>query len=151
MIIRNERQYRATRAQAEKFARTLREWDGSGAANPAVHPVLRKAQVEALRSQLADLRRQLREFEGLRTGRRRVAPAGTLDDLPRRLVQGRIAAGLTQRELAARLGLKEQQIQRYEATGYASATLRRLRQVAGAIFSHTVRANRRARRTRVGT
>ena len=32
-----------------------------------------------------------------------------------------------------RLGLKEQQIQRYEATDYASASLTRTREVAGAL------------------
>ncbi len=37
---------------------------------------------------------------------------------------------LSQRQLADRLGLKEQQIQRYEATQYASASLSRLREVA---------------------
>lgn len=40
--------------------------------------------------------------------------------------QGRIAAGLSQKELSERLGLKERQIQRYEATDYASANLTRV-------------------------
>ena len=40
--------------------------------------------------------------------------------------QGRIAAGLSQKELAERLGLKEQQIQRYEATNDASTSLTRV-------------------------
>ena len=52
------------------------------------------------------------------------------DELPQALIQGRIAAGLSQKELAARLGLKEQQIQRYEATDYASASLTRVCEVA---------------------
>jgi len=34
----------------------------------------------------------------------------------------RIAAGLSQKELAAKLGLKPQQIQRYEAGNYQGAT-----------------------------
>jgi transcriptional regulator with XRE-family HTH domain len=53
--------------------------------------------------------------------------------LPRTLIQARIAAGLSQKELARRLGLKEQQIQRYEATDYASAKLSRLRAVMHAL------------------
>ena len=38
------------------------------------------------------------------------------------LIQARIAAGLSQEELAAKLGLKPQQIQRYEAGNYQGAT-----------------------------
>ena len=50
--------------------------------------------------------------------------------LPQALPQGRIAAGLSQKELAERLGLKEQQIQRDEATDDASASLTRICEVA---------------------
>ena len=46
------------------------------------------------------------------------------------LIQGRTAAGLSQKELAKRLGLKEQQLQRYEATDYASSSLTRVCEVA---------------------
>ena len=42
-------------------------------------------------------------------------------------------AGLTQKELARRLGLKEQQIQRYEATRYAGASLTRIQAVVEAL------------------
>lgn len=47
--------------------------------------------------------------------------------------QGAIAAGLSQRELAERLGLKEQQVQKYEATEYTSASLARIRAVIHAL------------------
>ena len=41
--------------------------------------------------------------------------------------------GLSQKELADRIGLKEQQIQRYEATEYASASLTRIQEIIGAL------------------
>ena len=56
--------------------------------------------------------------------------ARSLRELPIVLIEGRIAAGLTQRELAERLGLPEQQIQRYEATLYGGVSLERLQEVA---------------------
>jgi transcriptional regulator with XRE-family HTH domain len=43
------------------------------------------------------------------------------------------ARGLSQRDLAGKLDLKEQQIQRYESEEYASASLRRLAEVANAL------------------
>ena len=81
-----------------------------------MHPVPRKAQADALRSQLADLRAEMKHYESLRSGKPIALHVRSFDDLPRALIQARIAAGLSQRKLADRLGLKEQQIQRYEAT-----------------------------------
>ncbi len=46
------------------------------------------------------------------------------------LIQARIAQGLTQHQLASKLKLKEQQIQRYESEVYASANIRRLAEIA---------------------
>jgi ribosome-binding protein aMBF1 (putative translation factor) len=130
-MIRNEREYRITKAQAERFRQTLAEFHAEKGWE--VHPRLRQAQADALRSQLADLESELRQFESLRSGRRRVIRAQGLDELPRALIQARLASGLSQRELAGRLGLKEQQIQRYEATEYASASLRRINEVVHAL------------------
>ena len=42
----------------------------------------------------------------------------------------RIAAGLTQEDLAGRLGVKPQQIQRYEASDYQTASFARLLEIA---------------------
>ena len=44
-MIRNERQYRITRAQAEKFENAINELVSAPDA-PGVHPVLRKAQID---------------------------------------------------------------------------------------------------------
>ncbi len=123
-MIKNERQYRMTKAQAEKFAKALQEL----ATTPKrrVHPVLHKAQIDALKSQLGDLQRELTEYETLRSGKRKVVALTSLEELPKTLIQARIAAGLSQEDLAAKLGLKPQQIQRYEATEYQSASLARV-------------------------
>ena len=40
---------------------------------------------------------------------------------------------MSQEDLAQRLGLKEQQIQRYEATDYAAASLARVSEIAKAL------------------
>jgi ribosome-binding protein aMBF1 (putative translation factor) len=131
-MIKNERQYRTTKAQAEKIQKAIalvvrRKPKGQ------VHPLLHKAQQDALRSQLGDLKAELREYEALRSGDRKGLASTSLDELPRTLIQARIAVGLSQKDLADRLGLKEQQIQRYEATNYASASLTRVQQVARAL------------------
>ena len=72
-------------------------------------------------------------LEALRDGRRGVIELTSLDELPRALIEGRIAAGFTQSDLAKRLGVPEQQVQRYEATDYASTSFSRLVEVANAV------------------
>lgn len=92
--------------------------------------MLHKAQIDALKSQLRDLQGELAEYATLRSGKRKVVTLESLEELPKTLIQARIAAGLSQEELAAKLGLKPQQIQRYEATKYQSASLERVHAVA---------------------
>jgi ribosome-binding protein aMBF1 (putative translation factor) len=127
-VIKNERQYRITKAQAEKFAKALHEQTRTS--KREVHPVLYKAQMGALKSQLEDLQRELGEYEMLRSGKRKVVALASLEELPKTLIQARIASGLSQEELAAKLGIKPQQIQRYEATEYQSASLERVATIA---------------------
>ena len=126
-MIKNERQYRITKAQAEKFEKAIQEMTRSPKGE--VGAVLRKAQREAMKSQLGDLHHDLEEYETLRSGHRKVVALGSLEELPKTLIQARIAAGLSQEGLAAKLGLNPQQIQRYEATDYHSASLERVNEI----------------------
>ncbi len=101
--------------------------------------MLRKAQVDALKSQCADLQRDLTEYERLKSGKQKVVALTSLEEIPKTLIQARIAGGLSQEELAAKPGLKPQQVQRYEATEYQSASLERVTEVArvlGVKFRH---------------
>ena len=132
-MIKNERQYRITRTQAERFARTLEGLRNRPEGADGVHPMIAQAQVDAVSSQLTDLEAELREYEAIREGRFEVEALRVVADLPELLIKARIAQGLTQRDLADRLGLKEQQIQRYEATDYATAKWSRIREVAGVL------------------
>jgi DNA-binding XRE family transcriptional regulator len=128
-MISNERQYRITKAQAEKFSRALQE----AVARSGVDPLLQKLEEDALRSQLYDLEQELGEYEMLRSGVESVLTLDSFAELPGALIKARVASGLTQKDLADRLGLKEQQIQRYEATDYTAASVRRLKQVIEAL------------------
>ena len=88
--------------------------------------MLLKAEQEGINSQIADLRAEIKEYEELRAGQYAIPALDTFTEFPLVLIKARIAKGLTQRELAERLGLKEQQIQKYESTEYASASLQEL-------------------------
>ena len=132
-MIKNERQYRITRTKAERFARTLEGLRERPEGVDGIHPMIAQAQVDAVSSQLADLEAELREYEAIREGKFQAEELSVVADLPALLIKARIAGGLSQRELADRMGLKEQQIQRYEATDYATAKWSRIREVAGVL------------------
>jgi len=130
-MIKNERHYRITKAQLIKFENALSLQDKEPEED--LHPMLIKAQRDSLQSQLDDLRAQVDEYEALRSGKRSVLELNSWEELPRALIQARIAARLSQKALAERLGLKEQQIQQYEASEYASADFERINQVIQAL------------------
>lgn len=128
-MIKNERQYRITKTQAEKFARALGEIQTRSSGDP----LMAELAANALRSQLDELQQELHEYDELSSGKQTIISVESFDELPSAMVQARIAAGLSQRELADRLGIKEQQVQRYEATDYQAASLARLQEVVNAL------------------
>jgi ribosome-binding protein aMBF1 (putative translation factor) len=132
-MIKNERQYRITKAQVQRFEEALKDLANDEEEKRRENPLLFEVQVSAIESQLEDLREELAEYETLMAhseGKPFVFELPTLEALPLTLIKARIAAKLSQKDLAERLGLKEQQIQRYEATEYASASLARVFEVS---------------------
>lgn len=127
VLIKNERQYRITKSQAAKFEKAIDEV--KAAREAGTHPVLRKAQLDAMKSQMEDLQHEIEEYESLRSGKRKAVILGSLEEISNALIQARIAAGLSQEDLADKLGIKPQQIQRYEATDYQSASLEKINQI----------------------
>jgi transcriptional regulator with XRE-family HTH domain len=91
---------------------------------------VRQIEIDALESQIQDIRADMARYENLRAGQIEFPETCSLEELPTRLIEIRIASNLTQTELAGILGLKPQQIQRYEASRYSGASLARLTNVA---------------------
>lgn len=130
-MIKNERQYRITKAQVDRFSDAIKHVEGSS--DIGLDPILKRAQVAALQSQLKDLQDEVLAYEALQAGSAQVVEVESFDDIPSALIRARIASGLSQKDLAARLGLKEQQVQRYEATNYSGASFSRLSEVVKAL------------------
>lgn len=127
-MIKNERQYRITKAQARRFEEALAEL--ARRQRPSnITPRLWQAQCDAAESQLRDLQDEIDAYERLHVGKSRELVLEAVEDLPKTLIRARIAAGMTQAGLAHRLGVKTQQVQRYEATEYESASFARIRKV----------------------
>ena len=126
-MIRNERQYRVSAAQRDKLAHELARVDEHDAPAWVVDGIK-----DSLKSQMAAIESELTEYELLQTqGAEFSVP--DLASLPRELVRARISRSMSQRDLAEVLGVKEQQIQRYEATDYAGASVGRISDVMTAL------------------
>ncbi len=129
-MITNEVQYRATKAHLQQFEEALANLEAAAGTKPTK---LARLEIDAVASQAEDLRSELDEYDRLRSGQVSTFEASTLADLATLLVKARIARGWTQRRLGEALGVAEQQVQRYEATGYRGASLARICDVAAAL------------------
>jgi HTH-type transcriptional regulator/antitoxin HigA len=125
-MIFSDRQYAVSKEQLGK----LRDALSAVRADVRKQERLRVIEAKALQSQMEDIERELVEYDLLKSGGVNFAESFSLSNLPRILIQARIAKGLSQTDLAERLGMKAQQVQRYEATEYMSASLARLIEVA---------------------
>jgi DNA-binding XRE family transcriptional regulator len=131
-MIKNEREYRITKAHLAGF-------EGGLVANderefpPNIDPGMKKLMHDAIASEIEVLRAQVDHYEKLRDGHITSREITSLHELPIALIEARIAARLTQRQLAERVGVAEQQIQRWEANDYSGVGLDRVQSVADAL------------------
>lgn len=69
-MIADERQYGITRKRAVSLAHAIQQFDTNSQERTDVCPRLVRAELEALKSQLADLRAELGEYEELKSADR---------------------------------------------------------------------------------
>jgi HTH-type transcriptional regulator/antitoxin HigA len=125
-MIYSDKQYSISRAQHAKLEQAL----AAAKERASDQSWLQQAEIDALKSQIADVESELAEYELLKSGQVSFSKTYALEELPRVLVQARIASGMSQTELAKKLNMKAQQVQRYEATDYRGASLARLIEVS---------------------
>jgi transcriptional regulator with XRE-family HTH domain len=79
------------------------------------------------------MRVEVAEYEKLKRGKVKVLTAKTFHELPEVIIKARIARSMTQKQLAESLGMKEQQIQRYESSNYASVSFSTIERIIEAL------------------
>jgi HTH-type transcriptional regulator/antitoxin HigA len=132
-MISNDRQYKITRAELERLKDALRNFDDLERVREGIDPLIITAQRDSIQSQVSELEQQILAYEQLSSGRVRRLFPNSVTDIGQKLVDARIAQGWTQRSLAERLGMKEQQVQRYESEKYRTANLSRIAEIAEAL------------------
>jgi HTH-type transcriptional regulator / antitoxin HipB len=133
-MILNERQHGLTQAHLRKFQSTAADLAQAVVLADSPNQKLRaQAHLDAINSQIETLQQELQEYQNLKSGNITKLEFSTLAQLPEALIKARIVRGLTQEQLGALLGLQAQQIQRYESTFYASASLSKILEVQKAL------------------
>ncbi len=119
-MIRNEHQLRVAQRKLRDLERSI---------EASVDPVDRE-QYSRL---VEDLQKEIGEYEAIRAGVLDWFKVSSLDDVVEAAIKARIAKGWTQAQLAERLGVSEQQVQKDEASGYARAGWVRVADVVDAL------------------
>jgi len=127
-VIENQREVLGTKAQIARLEGALA---ASRKAEGRMHPTIYRAMIVGIEGMIEEMKQELREYEELQGAAS--LHLGRAEELPEALIKARIARGYTQRDLAERLGLQPQQIQRYEARGYRSASFKRLIEIMRAL------------------
>ncbi|MBB6239650.1 HTH-type transcriptional regulator/antitoxin HigA [Pedobacter sp. AK013] len=132
-MITNDRQHKITKARLDEFKHALDFHLSSSPQHENVHPKIIKAYQDSIETQISELENEIFEYEELKAGNILITEIRDLKELPLMLIKARIANGMTQLKLAEKLGMKMQQIQRYESENYGSVSLKTLIRIADSL------------------
>lgn len=130
MKIKNDWQYRNTKGELKRLRAAFKAFNDAPEKHPGMHPRIIQAQKDGLQSQIETIAAEIKTYEKLLKKKPNLRELSMLDKLPELLIQARLSKGLSHEKLGELTGLKKQQIQRYEQTDYASASLTRLVEIA---------------------
>lgn len=133
VAILNHRDYRLAKARKEQLRRATGTAGVVTALAEQLPTSAEAARRNTLESELARLTREIAAYEALRTGQEGPSGKDSTNDLGLLPILARISRQLSQKDLAERLGMREQQIQRYEKDRYSSISLERYQKVLAAL------------------
>ncbi len=135
-MIKSDAQRERTVAQIEGFRRALAK---VAEEKPSKRSDAIRGSYEGMIRQLEE---ELREYDQLKSGELMLPKIDRLDEIAPLIVKLRIAKGVSQTELANRLGVTKQVISRYEETDYQTVGVGRLQEILDAIGIKTAVALR---------
>ena len=126
-MIKSDAQRERTVAQIGGFHQALAKVEQE---KPGKRSAAIRGSYESMIRQLED---ELREYDQLKTGALELPHIDRLDEIAPFIAKIRIAKGVSQTELARRLGISKQVISRYEETDYQTVAIARLQEILDAI------------------
>ena len=120
-MIKNEKQYKVSKKRLAEMEQSITPKQSQ------IFPNSKEAG--ALNSLIRiknDIKEEIKQYESLKSKGIPLRRKVTVAQLPNILIEHKIAKGLTQKQYSEILGIKEQQLQRYEAENYSSVSFGRL-------------------------
>src|SRR5262245_34759429 len=146
-MIRTDAEYKAARARLAEEKERLRQQEKE-LKSEGLDAAARKRVLDPLRSFPEQLAEEVASFERLRKGD--VGELENLHGLGRLLIALRLARGMSQRDLAEKLGVHETQVSRDERNEYHGVTVDRASRILDVLQAH-VRTTVRQLSPRTGT
>lgn len=128
-MIRNDQERAGTLSHIQRFEEALKRSEEPDI-QQNVHPTSLKLRQYSFRSTIEELSAEIAEYDALRAGNHHAFVVDSLDDLPEVLVKARIAAGLTEEQLAEKVGIPVEQLDLHEEYDYQDASFTLLQHVA---------------------
>lgn len=132
-MITNERQYRITKSELESFKSALAALDAETRKSSSEPDREARVHRAALASQTEEFTQLVAEYESLQEAKAELFQVPSLAELPTALIKARIARRMNHKGLAEALGVKEQQVQRWEAAKYENISFANLQRVIAAL------------------
>lgn len=128
-MIKNEKQYKISKRKVIELTEAI---DGINN-NPKKDPLRKELLTCSLIMAKEELEQEILLYETLKKDKQGILKERLFSELPSLLTEYKIKSGLTQKEFAEQLGIKEQQLQRYEADNFKSVTFKNLLRFLDAI------------------
>jgi HTH-type transcriptional regulator/antitoxin HigA len=120
-MIKNEKQYRVSKKTLNGVIDKINKTRAEPNQN-----IKHKIFLDAIQGFKEDIENEIRDYENLKKSKSAVLKERSLSKLPDIITEYKIANHLTHKEFAKILGLKEQQLQRYEAESFKTVSFQNL-------------------------
>jgi HTH-type transcriptional regulator/antitoxin HipB len=128
-MIKNEKQYIVTKKKLSGI------YEGIDRIEALKKPIsaTKKLILVSLKVMKEQMENEIHAFDLLKTSDSPLLNERSIDNLPELLIEFKIHSGMTQKEFSQKVGMKEQQIQRYEAENFNSISFKNLLKILHAI------------------
>ena len=128
-MLKNEKQYKITKKKLAGLHQKIAEMNSKGDGLS----LTRQLVLNSLLDMSADMENEIAEYDLLKTNKKNILKSRSLYELPSLITEYKIASGLTQKEFSKKIGMKEQQFQRYEAENFQGISFKNLLKILQAI------------------
>lgn len=128
-MIKNEKQYKITKKKLLGIYDEIKQIHSTNEHLPAKERLI----LVSLKTMQDQLEIEIATYDLLKAKASPLLEERSIDDLPNLLIEFKIQSGMTQKEFSEKVGMKEQQLQRYEAENFKSISFKNLLKILHAI------------------